>query len=64
MDGCIKCKPIKNIYDTIGVTYYELTEDKSVLCYRHWHQAGRPKSKVNGEYSEVFTKYKKKYENF
>lgn len=55
MENCPKCDHITNMFQTIGKTYYRLDEE-NVLCYRHWHQEGRPKSVDKGEYSEVFSK--------
>lgn len=62
MDGCIKCKPIKNIYDTIGITYYEITMGKYVLCYRHWYQANQPMFDKRGDHDHIFIKKAKRYE--
>lgn len=50
MQNCSKCSPIKNIFDTVGKTYY-LLEDDSLLCYRHWYQEGKPKYKKKDEYN-------------
>jgi hypothetical protein len=64
MEGCEECKPIKNAFDTIGITYYRLSKDKSVLCYRHWHQAGRPFYNKKGDHDTVFITPARKYEKF
>ena len=66
MEHCKNCPEITDVFYTIGKTYYRL-EDKSVLCYRHWHQANKPKYTFKGEYYDVFSKSemaKAKYEKF
>jgi len=64
MEGCKECKQPTNQFDIIGKTYYKLDCDNTIVCYRHWHQMGRPKFNQKGEYSEIFSKgiYIKKYE--
>ena len=53
---CIKCneeeKYIRNSFDVAARTYYKL-KGKIMLCYRHWHQADRPKPEIHGSYGEV-----------
>jgi hypothetical protein len=55
MEGCKECKEYSSLYDTVGKTYYKL-EDHSILCYRHWHQAGKPEFKEFGEYINLYSK--------
>ena len=54
MDNCKECLQIQTMFDTIGKTYYRIDEEK-VLCYRHWHQANRPKFVHKGDYREIFS---------
>jgi hypothetical protein len=56
MENCINCKPIQNEFDTVGKTYYVLY-DGSVMCYRHWYQAGSPHYKMVADYASLFSKY-------
>lgn len=57
--NCTICPPKKaskdNNFSVIGKTYYIL-QDRSVMCFRHWHQANRPKFLFKGEHSVVYTK--------
>ena len=60
MEGCKQCKEIFNHFDTIGKTYYKLTQFKDepirILCYRHWYQAGKPPYERKGDYDQLFSK--------
>jgi hypothetical protein len=60
MQGCTECKEIRNLFDTIGKTYYRLHQWKDepirILCYRHWYQAGEPPYERRGDYDLIFSK--------
>jgi hypothetical protein len=55
MKNCYKCenaKDLSNNFDIIGKTYYVLPNG-DVLCFRHWHQAGRPEYAQKGDYHSL-----------
>lgn len=56
MSNCTQC-PLtkKDNFSHIGKTYYILP-DLTIMCFRHWHQAGRPKYVHYGEHGPVQTK--------
>jgi hypothetical protein len=67
METCKECKECNTTFDTIGKTYYKIvSKDNSItiLCYRHWHQNGRPEFQRKGDYDDIFCKnsYIRKYE--
>lgn len=58
--SCINCKPTNDNFQTVGKTYY-LLSNKTVLCYRHWHQSNRPSYVLSGDYQSVMN-FKKSQE--
>lgn len=66
MTNCTHCnavktrKSTKKRFDKIGKTYYILSSDMSVLCFRHWHQANRPEYIVAAEYDMLQQSLKEK----
>jgi hypothetical protein len=45
-------KYIKNSFDVVAKTFYKIKGDL-IMCYRHWHQAGRPQKELHGSYGEI-----------
>ena len=54
---CNKCieegKGIGNSFHVVAKTFYKLKDTDILMCYRHWHQANRPKHDAYGSYAEV-----------
>jgi hypothetical protein len=43
----------KTQFDVVGKTFFSDRITKKLLCFRHWHQLGRPDYKYIGDYENI-----------